>query len=171
MPEDQPNHEPTLNRGVSTGRTTYFYPTSNLPSVLLFSLLFLLGLLLLKQDIPRLQDRWRLEKDGVRTTGVIESIRGGKRCARSIAVSYEEAGKHRWLRNFDTTCSQYHGGQTVELIVLPSSPATAMLGSQEAGIPQRQNVVGAGIGGFLTTFGAVFALRFFFRRPPGLNLQ
>lgn len=46
-----------------------------------------------------------------------------------------------------------------------------MLGSQEAGIPKRQNVVGAVIGGFLTIFGAVFAPRFFFRHPPGLNLQ
>ena len=171
MPEDQPDNEPTLIRGASTKRTTYYSPTSNLPSVLLFSLFLVLGLLLLHKKIPHLQDRRRLERDGIQTTGMIESTGGGRRCTRSITVRFEDIGKHAWHKNFDVTCSQYHSGQTVEVIYLPAEPATAMLGQYEAGIPQRQDAIGAVIGGCLTIFGGVFALRFFFRRPPGLNLQ
>lgn len=171
MPEDQPNNEPTLIRKVSTRRTSHYYPTSNLPSVVLFSLFLLLGLLLLHKDIPHLQERWRLERDGIQTTGMIESTGGGKRCIRSITVRFEDSGKHPWYKNFDVTCSSYHAGQTVEVVYLPAQPATAMLGQHEAGIPQRQDAIGAVIGGTLAIFGAVFALRFFFRHPPGLNLQ
>ena len=84
---------------------------------------------------------------------------------------FEDIGKHPWHKNFEVTCSQYHAGQTVEVVYLPAQPATAMLSRREAGIPPRQDAIGAVIGGCLAIFGAVFALRFFFRRPPGLNLQ
>jgi len=158
-------------RGASTGRSTYFYPTSSLPSVILFALFFLLGLLLLHKTVPRLQDRSRLDKEGVPTNGVIESMDGGRRCTRSIAVRYEDATRNVWHQKFDTACSPYHGGQSVEVIYLPSAPATAMLGAREAGIPKRQDAIGAVIGGFLTLFGGIYAVKFCFRRQRGLNLQ
>jgi len=169
--ENNSSKEPFFIPGARTGRSTYCYPTSSLSSTLLFALFFLLGLLLLHKTVPRLQDRSRLEKEGVQTSGVIESTDGGRRCTRSIAVSYEDAAKNVWHKKFDTVCYPYHGGQSVEVIYLPSIPATAMLGAREAGIPKRQDAIGAAIGGFLTLFGGLYALKFCFRRQRGLNLQ
>ena len=111
------------------------------------------GLVLLQKNVPRLQDRWRLEKEGIPTSGVIESTDGGKRCTRSITVRYtvksEDRGQHMWHRSFDTTCSPYQAGQTAAVVYLPAAPSVAILGPQEAGIPRKQVVVGAGIGAFL----------------------
>ena len=174
LPENKTHAGGFFSRQANTGRSVYFYPSSNLPSILLFSLFLFLGLVLLQKNVPRLQDRWRLEKEGIPTSGVIESTDGGKRCTRSITVRYtvksEDRGQHMWHRSFDTTCSPYQAGQTAAVVYLPAAPSVAILGPQEAGIPRKQVVVGAGIGAFLTVFGGVYALKFCFRRRRGLNL-